>query len=81
MRWQLHEAKQRVSKLVRSALQDGPQIVTRHGQEIVVVAADEYRSSHPDGPDFGEFLLTAPDLGILDFERSGAPARDAGIPN
>ena len=80
MRWQLQEAKQRFSELVRSTLEDGPQIVTRHGEEVVVVvAADEYRSSHVDRPDFGEFLLAAPDFGCLDLERSGALPRRAGI--
>jgi prevent-host-death family protein len=78
MRWQLQEAKQRFSELIRNTLEEGPQIVTRHGEEVVVVvAADEYRSLHADRPDFGEFLLAAPDFGSLDLERSGALPRDA----
>jgi prevent-host-death family protein len=42
--WQLDEAKQRFSELITSAETDGPQFVTRHGEEIaVVVSIAEYR--------------------------------------
>jgi prevent-host-death family protein len=37
MRWQVQDAKQRFSELIRTAQVEGPQVVTRHGQEIVVV--------------------------------------------
>jgi antitoxin Phd len=43
MRWQVQEAKQRFSEVLRRALGDGPQIVTRHGEEIaVVIDIEEY---------------------------------------
>jgi prevent-host-death family protein len=35
--WQLQEAKQRFSEVVRSAEAEGPQFVTRHGDEVAVV--------------------------------------------
>ncbi len=34
MSWQLQEAKQKFSELVRRALDEGPQIVTRHGESV-----------------------------------------------
>jgi len=37
MKWQVQEAKQRFSELVQRALDEGPQTVTRHGDEVVVV--------------------------------------------
>lgn len=37
MRWQLQEAKQRFSEVVRAAQNEGVQFVTRHGEEVVVV--------------------------------------------
>ena len=37
MRWQVQDAKQRFSELIRTAQADGPQVVTRHGEEIAVV--------------------------------------------
>jgi len=68
--WQLQEAKQRFSELVRRTLEEGPQVVTRHGEEVVVVVpAEEFRRTIGEKPDFKEFLLSAPDLSVLDLER------------
>jgi len=74
MNWQLQDAKQRFSELVRRTLDEGPQIVTRHGQEVVVVlAADEYRRLTGQVPDFKSFLRSAPDLSQLGLDE---PERD-----
>lgn len=35
MSWQLQEAKQKSSELVRRTLEEGPQVVTKHGEEVV----------------------------------------------
>ena len=44
MSWQLQNAKQRFSELVERARREGPQLVTKHGREaVVVVSAEEYR--------------------------------------
>jgi prevent-host-death family protein len=68
--WQVHEAKQRFSELVRRAQDEGPQVVTRHGEEVaVVVSAPEYRRLTGNKPDFKTFLLSGPDLSVLDLER------------
>ena len=62
MSWQLQEAKQRFSELVRRALEEGPQTVTRRGEEVVVVVpAEEFRRLTGDKPDFKEFLMSAPE--------------------
>jgi prevent-host-death family protein len=43
-RWLLQDAKARFSELVRRVRTEGPQHVTVHGRdEVVVVAADEFR--------------------------------------
>ena len=42
-RWRLQDAKARFSELVRMAHSDGPQHVTLHGRDaVVVVDADEF---------------------------------------
>lgn len=71
MPWQLQEAKQKFSQLVRRALEEGPQAVTRHGETVVVVvsARDFHRLTGGKG-DFTEFLLSVPDLSVLDIRRS-----------
>jgi prevent-host-death family protein len=62
MFWQLQEAKQRFSELVRRTLEEGPQVVTKHGEEVVVVVpAEEYRRTGEKKPDFKEFLMNAPE--------------------
>jgi prevent-host-death family protein len=38
-KWQLQEAKNRFSEVVDLALEEGPQTVTRHGKEVVVIVA------------------------------------------
>jgi prevent-host-death family protein len=35
--WQLQDAKNRLSEVVDRALDEGPQTVTRHGKEVVVI--------------------------------------------
>ncbi len=71
MSWQVQEAKQRFSELVRRTLEEGPQVVTRHGEEVVVVvAADEYRRNQRAQPDFVEFLMSGPSFDDLDLTRS-----------
>lgn len=73
--WQLQEAKQRFSELIRSVEADGPQFVTRHGEEVaVVVSIAEYRHLRNEGEDFKAFLQSAPDL-TLEIERPDLPAR------
>jgi len=74
-RWQLQEAKQRFSELIRSVEADGPQVVTRHGEDVVVVISiAEYRHLRHEGENFKAFLQSAPDLD-LETSRPVLPAR------
>ncbi len=81
MPWKLQDAKQRFSELVRRTLEEGPQVVTRHGRDVVVVIpADEYErlTGDPDedkGRDTKEFLLSGPELPELDIRRDRTPMR------
>ncbi len=80
MSWQVQEAKQRFSELLRRAAAEGPQVVTRHGEPIaVVISADEYRRLSGERPDFKEFLLSGPDLGQLEIERTGDLSREVEL--
>lgn len=70
MAWQVQEAKQKFSELVRKAMEEGPQVVTRHGEEVVVVvSAKEYRGLATRRQSFKEFLLNGPDMSGLDLRR------------
>lgn len=80
MRRQLQEAKQRFSELVRTTLEKGPQVVTRHGEDVVVVVpARDYRGALADEPDLAEFLLDGPDLAGLELEGSRALPRQVEL--
>jgi prevent-host-death family protein len=71
MRWQVQEAKQKLSELIQRAIDEGPQTVTRHGQPVVVVVSiEEYRRLKGDGDGFKSFLLSGPDLDALEITRS-----------
>ena len=42
--WQIQDAKQRFSEMIRAVMRDGPQVITRHGEDVaVVVDIAEYR--------------------------------------
>ena len=57
-RWQLQDAKARFSELVRRVRSEGPQRVTVHGRdEVVVISAEEFRRLKGDLT--GESLIAA----------------------
>jgi antitoxin Phd len=60
--WQLQEAKAKFSELVQRTLDEGPQTVTRHGKEVVVVlSADDYRKLSGRRPSLLEVLMSGPE--------------------
>jgi prevent-host-death family protein len=82
-RWSLQDAKARLSELVRLAQQQGPQRVTVHGRDVVVVVrADEFdRMRTPvSGRDIVRALRESP-LADVPFERVSieAPVRDVDL--
>ena len=80
MPWQLQAAKQHFGELVERARRDGPQVVTKHGKEaVVVVSAEEYRRLRGDGPRLVEFIRTAPDFDLLELDRAGDRGRDVEL--
>ena len=61
MSWQVQEAKQRFSEVLRAVRDDGPQTITRHGEEIaVVIDINEYRRLVGPTPDLTQLLLDGP---------------------
>jgi prevent-host-death family protein len=79
MEWQLQEAKAKFSELVQKAVDEGPQTVTRRGEEVaVVLSTEEYRRLLKGQIDFKEFLTLAPLKGV-DLKRDRSPARDVDL--
>lgn len=77
MLWQVQEAKQRFSELLRAVEAEGPQIVTRHGREIaVVIDVAEFHRLHESRPDFKDYLRSGPEFDDLDLTRTDEQPRD-----
>lgn len=83
-KWKLEDAKNRFSEVVREALAEGPQLVTRSGRDaVVVMSAVEYdRLSAPR--DLVRFLRDSPlaeamAAGELELDRLAEPAREVEL--
>jgi len=80
MVWQLQTAKQHFSELVERARSEGPQIVTKHGRDaVVVVSAEEYQRLRGDRPSLIEFIRAAPDFDLLDLDRATDHGRNVEL--
>ena len=76
--WQLQEAKNKFSNLVDKAHRDGPQFVTKHGKEsVVIIAVEDYQKLNKPKSDLVSFLKKSPLSGInIDLARDKSPSRD-----
>ncbi len=76
--WQLQEAKNKFSNLVDKAHHSGPQIVTKHGKEsVVIIAIEDYKKLNKPKSDLVSFLKKSP-LSVvnIDLARDKSPARN-----
>ena len=82
-RWLLQEAKARFSELVRCARSEGPQLVTVHGRdEVMVVSVDEFRrlKGEPNGAALIEALQASPYREVdLEPQRAVMPVRELNL--
>ncbi len=69
--WQLQEAKNRLSEVVNDAETQGPQIITRRGEQVAVVLSyDEYIRLAKPQIGLVAFFQSSPLAGVeLDLER------------
>ncbi|MBU4524629.1 MAG: type II toxin-antitoxin system Phd/YefM family antitoxin [Desulfomicrobium sp.] len=59
--WQLQEAKNKFSELIDRAMSEGPQVITRHGVEVVVVMPIAgYKKLTAPKKRLGDFLMVSP---------------------
>ena len=78
--WQLQAAKQHFSEVVERARTEGPQVVTKHGRDaVVVVSAEDYQRLSGGEPSLVEFIRSAPDFELLDLRRSSDTGRDVTL--
>lgn len=81
--WPLQDAKARFSELVRRVRKEGPQTVTVHGrEEVVVLAADEFRrlKGSKTGASLIAALQASPDRELnIEPKRAPMPVRDVEL--
>ncbi|MGO8961232.1 MAG: type II toxin-antitoxin system Phd/YefM family antitoxin [Streptosporangiaceae bacterium] len=71
MHWQVQDAKQRFSEVIRAAHDEGPQVVTKHGHEVaVVIDIADYRRLKGETVEFKDYLRSGPGFDDLDLTRS-----------
>jgi prevent-host-death family protein len=76
--WQLQEAKNKFSNLVDKARHDGPQVVTKHGKEsVVIIAIEDYQKFNKPTSDLISFFKKSPLSDInLDLTRDKSSSRN-----
>jgi prevent-host-death family protein len=78
--WPVQDAKARFSELLTACLTHGPQMVTRRGQEaVVILAAHDFRRLSGHTVNLLDCLLHAPRGAELLTERSDEAIRDVGL--
>ena len=76
-KWRLQEAKNKFSEVVRKASEKGPQTVTKHGKDsLVVLLAEDYRILEQPETSLIDFFQKPPLSKVeTDLERDKSPAR------
>ncbi len=78
MDWKLAEAKNKFSEVVRRALTEGPQRVTRRDDAVVILSEADYERLTGQRPGFRDYLMSGPTLADVDLERDRSPMREIG---
>ena len=61
--WQIQDAKQRFSEMIRAVTSRGPQVITRHGEDVaIVIEIGEYHRLTQGAVDLASILLGGPKL-------------------
>jgi prevent-host-death family protein len=76
MEWNLAEAKNRLTEVVNRAISEGPQVIRRRKDTVVVVAAEEFERMTGKKPGFKEYLFDGPSFEGLNLDRDHSPIRD-----
>lgn len=80
-KWQLQEAKNRFSEVVPMATEEGPQTVTKHGKDsVVVLSAEDYRNLQQPKTSLVDFFQSSPLSKVkIDLKRDKSPTRQVEI--
>ncbi len=63
--WQIQDAKNKLSEVIQRAINQGPQVITRHGEKtVVVVSYAEYETLRKSQGKLSAFFRASPLAGI-----------------
>lgn len=80
MTWNLTDAKNRLSELLKLVHTEGPQVITRHNRDgVVVISEAEYQRLKGSQPSFKDLLFSGPKLEGLNLERDNSSMRDVSV--
>lgn len=79
--WSVADAKAHLSELLDQAIHDGPQAITRRGEQIaIVVSIDEWHRKANRSGSLAEFFAESPlRESELEIDRIDTPARDIAL--
>jgi len=79
--WQLQDAKSKFSQLVDKAMHNKPQIVTKRGQNaVVIISFDDYKEMTTPNMSLVDFFRSSPLIGAdLDLSRSTELPREVEL--
>lgn len=80
-KWQLQEAKAKLSAVIEESSKHGPQEITVRGKrKAIVISSEEYSKLTEPKVTLVDFFLNSPLRGEnLDFSRNKSPGRDIDI--
>jgi antitoxin Phd len=77
--WQLQEAKAKFSEVVEAALQDGPQAVTRRGEQaVVIVSYEAFVALTQANTSLDDALAGAPEELVIERDKTPVPSITLG---
>lgn len=81
-KWQLQDAKNKLSNIVDIAMQGSPQCITRRGKEVVIVIGiNDYKKLKKKKLGFSEFLMSGTKSDELELTRAIGKVRESELCN
>ena len=79
--WALQDAKNRFSEVVNLAIQDGPQVITRRGNETaILLSMRDYQELAASDGNLVDFFRSSPLVGLdLEFKRDEDYGREVTL--
>jgi len=79
--WKLQDAKNKFSEVIRKASDEGPQVVTKHGKEsVIVLSFQDFKKLKQSKTTLVEFFRNSPLATVkLDIDRDKSLSRKVSL--